>query len=157
MRMSRAKKPKEQTYAWQYIRDNHKDNLQPVYHTRLEEYPCWCEMGEMEKCNLDEIKYMIKNHLLLEIQLDNDGDYFVYIRQWKELPMTVKVGVPLTWKGNWKKGRRVRIDTGDLYLTDGKQIIRIWSREVSLEWFIQKCEALDDKYRKQWEKERMRR
>jgi hypothetical protein len=57
-------------------------------------------MGESEKCNLDEIKYMIKNHLLLEIQLDNDGDYFVYIRQWKELPMMVKVGVPLTREGN---------------------------------------------------------
>jgi hypothetical protein len=70
--------------------------------------------------------------------------------------MMVKVGVPLTREGNWKKGRRVRIDTGDLYLTDGKQIIRIWSKEISLEWFIQKCEALDDKYREQWEKERMR-
>lgn len=156
MRMS--KKKKREKMPREYIKDNHKDNLQPVYHTRLEEYPCWCEMGEMEKCNLDEIKYMIKNHLLLEIQLDEDGDYFLYIRQWKEIPMMVRVGVPLSWpesRGD-KKCRKEKIETGDLYLTDGKQIICIWTREISLEWFIQKCEALDDKYREQWRKERMR-
>lgn len=98
--MGKNKKPKERDYPRQYIKGNHKDNMKREYHTKLDEYPCWCEMGEMEKCNLDEIKYMIKNHLLLEIQLDEDGDYFVYIRQWKEIPMTVKVGVPFSRKGN---------------------------------------------------------
>lgn len=114
--------------------------------TRLNEYPCRCEMGEMENCTLDEIKYMIKNYLLLEVQLDKDGDFFTYIRQWKEPSMMVEVWVPLTWR--WaRKWKRQRIENGDLYLTDGKQIICIWNGETSLEKFIQKCERIEDEFK----------
>ena len=49
-------------------------------------YTAYCEYGEQEELNLDDLFYAVKENTLIEIQLDNDNGY--YIRQWKDIPIT---------------------------------------------------------------------
>lgn len=84
-------------------------------------FQCYCEMGESERLDLDEIKYAVKNFYLLEVQLREWG--FLWIRQWKDIPCKV---------GDFD------MDYGDLYLSDGKKIYSVWDGK-DLEQWIEQC------------------
>ncbi len=84
-------------------------------------FECYCEMGESERLDLDEIKYAVKNFYLLEVQLREWG--FLWIRQWKDIPCKV---------GDFD------MDYWDLYLSDGKKIYSVWDGK-DLEKWIEQC------------------
>ena len=91
------------------------------YNSNNLSFECYCEMGESERLDIDEIKYAVKSYYMLEIQLREW--WFLYIRQWKDLPVKVD---------EWD------MEYGNLYLTDWKKIFDVWDW-YDLEQWIEKC------------------
>lgn len=77
-------------------------------------YSCRFEVGEGEKCDIAHLFWAIKESLLLELSLDSDN--WLYVRQWKDLPMVYET---------YDKTFNMKYWT--VYLTDGTSVYDVWT------------------------------
>lgn len=77
-------------------------------------YPCYFECDEWEEMDLSQIFYYVKNWKMIEIQVNEDC--VLYVRQWKDIPMTYETGDETFEMTYWK-----------LYLTDWTNIYKVWN------------------------------
>lgn len=75
-------------------------------------YNCWTENEEGDCLDFGTIFYMVKNRLLIELDLEN----WYVIRQRKDIPMTYETYDETFEMDYWK-----------LYLTDWTNIYKVWN------------------------------
>ena len=93
-----------------------------------ETYSCRLEQEGWENLDLSTVFYMVKNKLLIELDLEN----WYVIRQWKDLDLTYED------KDNWKFDMKYWM----LYCTRGNNIESVWNwrGEEDLKSWIETCE-----------------
>ncbi len=92
-------------------------------------YPCYFECDEWERMKLSQIFWLVKEFRLVEIQ-PNEEDLSLYVRQWKDIPMTYETEDETFEMKYWK-----------LYLTDWTNIYKVWNwrGEDWLEEWLEEC------------------